>query len=204
MSQNNETVQVFLHPLWGLFAILVIGVPLFFLWSQAPTIIPEHYGQAPSFRLSNQQNQPVSTESLKGKMTVVNFIFTRCPNICPTLTARMAALQDQIPAETASFVSITVDPTYDSPEILYSYAQRFEADHSRWYFLRGTEKETHEVIAGFQQAYEVVTGESDIPTILHSEKFILVDKNASIRGFFDDDPDGTNQLLRAIEALEEE
>lgn len=198
--QPNSPPKYFLHPLWGLFAIVILGFPLFFLFAgqQEP---PDTYGPAPSFQLSNQSGETVSKESILNKPTVVNFIFTRCQNVCPTLTARMVALQEQVPAEEALFLSFTVDPAYDSPAVLKQYADRFGVDHSRWHFLTGDQQNIQQTMRGFQQAYEIVTNEEEGPVILHSEKFILIDQKGDIRGFYDDNPEGTRELLQAIDYL---
>ena len=106
------------------------------------------------------------------------------------------------PAEDALLLSISVDPTYDTPAVLLDYGTKFDADFTRWHFLTGEEKQTRAVIESFQTVFEHAEQSSDTnPNILHSEQFILVDTFGEIRGFFDDSPEGLNELMRAIDAL---
>ena len=117
------------------------------------------------------------------------------------LTAKMAALQERIPAEEALFLSITVDPEYDTAEILKEYAKQFESDSSRWFFLTGPQDQVRSAIEQFQQTYELVEDSEESPNIMHSEKFVLLDQFGEIRGFFDDDPQELNQLIKSLDAL---
>ena len=114
----------------------------------------------------------------------------------------MAQIQERVPAKDALLISITVDPNYDQPNILTTYGQQFEANFDRWYFLTGEEPMVRSIIDDFQLHFErsETTGE-DVPNIRHSEKFVLVDQFGEIRGFFHDDPNGINKLLRAIDQL---
>ena len=195
-SQQKSTV--FLSPWWSLYALLVLGFPIFALVSyEAP---PEDYGAVAPFTLQNQLGQKIDVETIDQPM-IVNFIFTRCPNVCPTITAKMAILQEHLREHDVQLISITVDPQYDTPEILFTYAEQFGADSTRWFFLTGEEKYIRSVVEGFQQTYQRVNTDDAVPNIMHSEKFILLDKEAHIRGFFDDDPKGLNQLMRTISAL---
>ena len=195
-SEQHSTV--FLSPWWALYALLVLGFPIFALVTYKDP--PEDYGVVAPFTLQNQLDQTVDIRTINQPM-VVNFIFTRCPNVCPTITAKMAILQEHLAGYDVQLISITVDPQYDTPEVLFTYAEQFEADSTRWFFLTGEEKYIRSVVESFQQTYQRVNTDDAVPNIMHSEKFILLDKEAHIRGFFDDDPKGLNQLMRTISAL---
>lgn len=207
-TANPDTVNIdsapstdkrpFISPWWGIYIILVIGIPLFYLLTYHPE--PEKYDIVPPFVLQTQNGENFMLGQ-NDQPVIVNFIFTRCPNICPLLTAKMATLQDRIPAEDALFLSITVDPSYDNGKILKEYGQKFGADFSRWHFLTGDETTITSIIASFQQYYEILDASDSVPNIAHSEKFVLLDEFGHIRGFFDDDPEGLNRLVKDLKAL---
>ncbi|MEC7984791.1 MAG: SCO family protein [Myxococcota bacterium] len=185
-----------LSPWWGLFAIFSIGFPLFFLFKPPPL---EDYGALPSFSLLDQNQREITQEDFQGSVSISNFIFTRCKDVCPALSTRMAHVQESIPS--AKLFSITVDPEYDTPTILKEYANRFNADHESWRFLTGSKEQQHTVTRGFQQAYERQNTDEKNPVILHSQKFILVDKNGHIRGFYPDNAQGTKDLISDYHSL---
>jgi len=111
----------------------------------------------------------------------------------------MAHIHEKIPK--AALFSITVDPEYDKPDVLKTYANRFQANHKLWRFLTGSKEEQHKITRGFQQAYERQNNDEKNPIILHSQKFILVDKDGHIRGFYPDTAKGTKSLLRDYHSL---
>jgi protein SCO1 len=97
-------------------------------------------GAAPDFALISQDGAEVTLESLRGKVVAVAFIYTFCPDICPMLTDKMARVQDELGADfgtDVAFVSITVDPERDTPEVLREYAAAFDANLAGWSFLTG-------------------------------------------------------------------
>jgi protein SCO1/2 len=96
---------------------------------------------APEFTLTSQDGAPVSLTDLRGKVVAVTFIFTMCTATCPVLTPMMSFVQDQLGSDFGAkiaFVSITVDPERDTPEVLKEYAQAFGANLAGWTFLTGT------------------------------------------------------------------
>jgi len=95
---------------------------------------------APVFTLTDQQERPLSLANLRGKVVAVTFIYTSCVDACPLLTAGFAALQKKLKEKGQKEVillSITTDPEIDTPKILKSYAKRYRADLSSWFFLSG-------------------------------------------------------------------
>ena len=164
------------------------------LWP-AP-IPPERFGQAPSFELTDQTGNSISNPQFGDKLWIVDFIFTRCPDVCPILSTKMKHLQDKIQQESApiKLVSITVDPRYDTPSILTEYAAQFGADDSIWKFLTGNDGDIQSTIEGFQQAVERMESDDDVPNILHSQRLVLVDAAGDVRGFYASDAEGLEQL----------
>ncbi len=141
-------------------------------------------GELPDFSLINQQGKRVGRSDLLGRVNVVSFMFTECAGPCPALIGQIARLRDDwksIPD--VQFVSISVDPERDVPEVLAAYALRFGAKDDRWHFLTGEEARVYDLI---RNGFRASVDESDGPhQILHSLKFAVVDKRGRIRAYLD-------------------
>jgi protein SCO1/2 len=108
--------------------------------------------KAPDFVLVNQDGQRFDSTRLRGKVVVLNFIFTTCTDVCPIFTANVAQLQRKLNQRHGAdlfFVSITTDPEVDSAKVLNAYARRYSADFKNWAFLTGSEAQLKEVWSGF-------------------------------------------------------
>lgn len=108
--------------------------------------------KAPEFILIDQDGKQFLSTNLRGKIVVLDFIYTTCTDVCPLFTVNFLRLQNQLKPEHKSgvfFVSITTDPEIDAPKILKAYAQRYGADFSSWAFLTGAEAQLKEVWKGF-------------------------------------------------------
>ena len=154
------------------------------------------FGPAPEFFLIERSGQKFSKQNLAGKPWIADFIFTNCPGQCPMMSSNMKRLQTLFPKETGlQFVSFTVDPDRDTPEVLSGYAGRYEAEKNRWFFLTGTKKEMNRVLTGF------FLSEVDQP-FMHSTRFILVDPAGQVRGYYDsEEPEKMNALIRDAKTL---
>ena len=142
----------------------------------------------PPFVLTDQLGQPFGTAQLAGKPWVGNFIFTRCAATCPSQTANLRDLQERLEklpgGANVQLISITVDPDHDTPDVLAAYADQAGADSANWHFLTGTREEVWELCkTGFKLAVADAPPEANT-LILHSDRFILVDPEGRIRGFF--------------------
>jgi protein SCO1 len=105
-------------------------------------------GPAPEFTLTNQDGKHVTLRELRGKVLAITFIFASCTDTCPLLTAKMAGIQNRLGSDfgsKVSFVSITVDPERDTPEVLKRYAEAHKANATGWVFLTGTQAEIRDV-----------------------------------------------------------
>jgi len=169
---------------------------------------PPVIAQLPSYELVDQRGQPFGGRELAGDVYVANFIFTRCSSICPLLTRAMALLQERFDERGIAeikLVSFTVDPEYDLPPRLQTYAETHGADPRRWTFVSGEpERITQLIEEGFTLGVGApeMHGESLIE-IAHSGKFVLVDGSGGIRGYYDSDVPGLDVVFRdAIRALE--
>jgi protein SCO1/2 len=163
----------------------------------------------PAFQLTNEQGKSFSSESLRGKIYVANFFFTRCGTICPKITSQVSRASDTFARdEDIQFISISVDPKFDTPDKLASYAKRFDADTSRWTFLTGEKKIIYPLILkGYHvpladaSEYDQAIKNPD-ETFIHSERLVLVDKSGVIRGFYDGtDKKEVDRLILEIKVL---
>lgn len=151
-------------------------------------------GVVPEFTLVNQDGEAVTLETLKGKPWVANFIFTRCKGPCPLMTSRMSEVSRKLArAKDVRLVTITVDPEYDTPEVLREYARAVEADTAQWQFLTGDPKAVEElVVKGFFQPL----AEDKDGSPVHSTRFVVVDAEGAIRSYQDGmDPEVVQKLL---------
>ncbi|MGP4080760.1 SCO family protein [Pseudalkalibacillus sp. R45] len=135
-----------------------------------------------SFNYTNQDGETVSLEDLKGKVWVVDFIFTSCNTVCPPMTNSMANLQKNIEKaglEDVQIVSFSVDPEVDTPKKLKEFGIKHHADFSNWHFLTGYEQ--GEIEAFTEESFKAAvqkTSASD--QVSHGTSFYLVDQNGTV------------------------
>jgi protein SCO1 len=199
---------------WGL---LLVTLTVFTVvgWSQWQRLRAESsatetlpvLGTVPDFSFTERSGRTVTLADLRGHVWVADFIFTRCGGPCPTMCATMAALQRSLAgAPEGRLVSFSVDPDYDTPEVLTKYASRFNADSARWLFLTGSRAEIHKLANNGLKLAVVNEGPGghrpEASEIVHSTKFALVDRASRIRGYYDGmDPAEQARLLPAIGTL---
>lgn len=139
-----------------------------------------------NFRFANQLGDTVEADALKGKILIVDYFFTRCPNPCPTLTKNMKRMQDAyLKSDTLiHFISFTVDPERDSVPVLKRYADSYKVRHNNWWMLTGEKSDIYNL--AFQEFKAGVVDGGQVDTaFLHTNKFYLLDKNRVIRGWYD-------------------
>ena len=160
----------------------------------------------PPFQLTDQSGSAFGSQQLRGKVWIASFIFSRCAGPCPMITSQMAQLQTQLSPHPAwddiRLVSISVDPEHDTPFVLAQYAKLAHADPAHWRFLTGNRPDVwHLVQSGFKLPVDQAEADDPMP-IVHSQKFVLVDRVGHIRGFYDGlETDGQHQLLADLERL---
>ena len=155
---------------------------------------------APDFSLVDQHGQTVSKQSLLGQPYVANFIFTTCHTVCPLLTAKMVRLQRSLPAAPLRFVSFSVDPANDTPEVLAAYAKSWNPEETRWHLLQTTDASLAAVAQGFRVTAQRTDGGVD--AVMPSSVFVLVDGRGVVRGVYDsEEPEAFQSLLRQAGAL---
>ncbi|HEY8375443.1 MAG TPA: SCO family protein [Nannocystis sp.] len=162
----------------------------------------------PAFELVDQDGQPFSRETMRGKVWVAGLIFTTCPSSCPKISRAMLDLQQRWARAGVDvhLVSFSVDPERDTPEVLKKYAGHLEADESRWRFVTGPREAVEAlVIGGFGSAMDRTAGPGGMIDIAHSTRLILIDADGNIRGHYStDDELGLDEVYhRAQHVLRE-
>ena len=154
--------------------VLVLSLAL--LWGKDFPV----FNTVPDFRLTAENGREFNGRDLAGKVWVANFIFTNCMGPCPRMTNEMRKVQDSLDKRLGvRFVSFTIDPERDTPEVLAAYGRRFRADPERWRFLTGEMKELHRLK---HDAFMLgdVNGQLE-----HSTKFVLIGRDMRVRGYYD-------------------
>lgn len=164
-------------------------------------------GSISDFELTERSGKTVTRADLQDSVTIVDFIFTYCGGICPIMTSQMKTLQDHFDARTPiRFLSISVDPERDTPKALSSFAKRYDADPERWWFLTG---DTYVIYRLCRESFMLTVErvgedklEADMEPVMHSPKFVLLDRDVRIRGYYDGTiPEEVDQLKRDVVKL---
>jgi protein SCO1 len=163
--------------------------------------------QVPSFKAIDQTSKQVTLDTLKGKVWITHFLFTRCPNICPPMTGNLSRVQQELKKAgvPAIMVSFTVDPEYDKPSVLKKFGQDHGADLSNWYFLTGYTFSNIQQISQVAFKGQISKVESDDPkTVLfnHPSQFYLVDQTGKVRKFYDGIHPNVKQIVDDVRSLQ--
>jgi protein SCO1/2 len=143
-------------------------------------------GPAPKFELINQDNKKITNETYKGKVYVLEFFFTTCPSICPKMNLSMLDIEDKFFGNpNFGIVSITIDPTHDTPAVLKAHAKLLGVKSSNWNFLTGDKAYIFNLA---NKGFNLYAGENSKVNggFEHSGLFALIDKNGNIRCRKDD------------------
>ena len=138
-------------------------------------------GPAPKFSLINQFNQPVTNETYKGKVYLVEFFFSTCPTICPLMNENMIKIQNHFEGNpNFGIVSITINPEHDTPEVLKAHTEHLGINNPTWNFLSG---EKNYIFDLANKGFNIYAGQNkDVDGgFEHSGLFALIDKNGNIR-----------------------
>ena len=157
------------------------------------------YGAVPGFQLTAQDGAAFDSKSLSGKVWVADFFFTTCPGPCPRMTSQMHEVQQAVVKNPdVKLVSFTIDPWHDTPPVLAEYA-RVHGASPGWFFLTGPQP-TLQMLDKDTFKLGDVDGK-----LTHSTRFVLVDRQAQIRGYYDtSEPDSIQRLISDIDSLAKE
>jgi protein SCO1/2 len=197
--------------LWGLLIValvlVVAATAVQRLRRPEPPPLPQILWSVPDFTLTNRDGRTVTLKDLAGAPWVADFIFTRCPASCPMMTARLARFNRGLPRDlSVRLVSFSVDPKYDTPSVLQTYAQSFKAP-DRWLFLTGDGEQIYRLSKegfklGIDNTPQAPTATPTAEPILHSTRFVLVDGEGRIRGYYEAfDEESMKKLERDLRTL---
>ncbi|MDA7716531.1 SCO family protein [Flavobacteriaceae bacterium] len=161
------------------------------------------YHSISNFSLTNQNGELINQEFYQNKIYIADFFFTTCPDICPKMTENMGYLQNELKNQTdVLLVSFSVTPNIDSVNVLRAYADLKGVDDSKWNLFTGSKKDIYELA---RKSFLVAKNDGDGGKydMIHTENFVLIDKENRIRGFYD----GTNEvemnkLLKDVKILQ--
>ncbi len=177
---------------------ILVGLSLAFACACARRSAPPVLAVLPDFAMTAvgpAAEVPFGRKDMLGKVWVADFVYTRCSGPCPLLTERLGKLGALLPAE-VGLLTVTVDPEADTPSRLRAYAEGYGCDPRRWVFLRGTVAQTYELLySGFRLPMSIDPKAAAQTRVMHSTRFVLVDKNGAIRGFYDGLGDLDNDVL---------
>ena len=209
-TQAQRGPRALLSSPWFWAALMgLIAIPAmrpFLRYEPAP---PPVLYQLPAYRLVDSSGAPFGSAELAGQVYVADFIFTRCGSICPLLTRAMQSLDEryrEAGVDGIRLVSISVDPQYDTPEILRQYEQAYGLDPGRFRLLTGPQSDIRSLITtGFRLDYDDGT-DADMPAaesaesedlieLAHTGKLFLVDQRGAVRGLYDIDEAGLDEVF---------
>ena len=163
------------------------------------------YHTVGNFKFINQNKDTISQKAIENKIYVADFFFATCQSICPQMSTSLIRVQDAFKTDNDFLIlSHSVNPSHDTSEVLLSYAGKYKAIKDKWHFLTGSKKEIYDLA---KDSYLVNALEDDgTPEgFLHSELFLLVDKQKRIRGMYDGtDSIAVNKLIEDIKLLKTE
>ena len=159
------------------------------------------YHRISDFSLLNQNGNYVTQEDYKNKIYVADFFFTTCPDICPIMTGNMLYLQENLKDTNVMLASFSVTPKIDTVEVLKEYSTLKGVDDSRWNLMTGDKKQIYDLA---RKSYLVAKAIPDGKNhgMIHTENFVLVDRDKRIRGYYDGtNIEDMNKLLDDIQIL---
>lgn len=162
--------------------LLMLGAGIWYWNSRSGSSLPV-VSRVPPFSLTTEAGATYTLDSLKNRVTIVDFIFSSCGGTCPMMSTRMSELQATLQGEPkVHFLSYSVDPETDTPEVLSAYAKGYGAVPGRWTFLTGDKKQIFDLT---RNGYHLGLDTEGLDAIIHSQKFVLVDRRGDIRGYYD-------------------
>ncbi|WP_169306749.1 SCO family protein [Cohnella pontilimi] len=168
------------------FPLIVLALCLalggYVLWSQNKGSSLPVQGQGEPFAYTDTEGKIVSLENTNGKVRLLYFFFSYCPDVCPPTTFLMSQAQEKLKkdglfGDKVQFLSVTIDPTRDTPERLKQFADQFDVDYAGWKFMRGDEKQTAELA----KKYQILVTKDDKGNFGHMNLIVLLDKKGQIR-----------------------
>jgi protein SCO1/2 len=172
-------------------------------WISPQSDTLKYFHKIPAFSLINQDSSRVTGKTLEGKIYVANFFFTTCPGICPQMTDNMGILQQEyLEDEDVMLISHSVTPNRDTVAKLKGYASKRNVQSKKWHLLTGDREQIYNLGRNAYFVEENMGIEKTIDDFLHTENFVLVDKQKHIRGIYNGlNKASIQQLIEDIKTL---
>jgi protein SCO1/2 len=165
------------------------------------------FGPAPEFQLTEQSGATYSSQSLAGRVTLLDFVYTHCTDACPLLSATFQQVQRKLSDEKllgsrVMLVSLSVDPLHDTPPVLAEYGQQFKADANGWKLLTGDWDQVYDVVTGFKVATRPPRPAADSPApggteLTHTTRIVLIDAQNQVRAYLEGQDATADDLVNA-------
>lgn len=158
----------------------------------------------PDFSFINQEGDIITQDYYKDKIYITDFFFTVCPGICPAMTKNMSRLQSEFLNDSeVLLLSHSVTPDYDTPAVLKDYAQRMGVNAAKWNLVTGDKELIYNLGRNHYFVEEDLGTTKNVNDFLHTENFILIDKNKRIRGIYNGlNKASVNQLIADVKTLQ--
>lgn len=162
----------------------------------------DKYHRVGSFKLTNQDGRITSENNYRNKIYITDFFFVTCPTICPKMTDQMHRVYNEFKNnDDIMFLSHTVMPEADSVPVLKEYANKLKVNSDKWNFVTGDKKQIYNLARKTYFA-AITEGDGGVNDFIHTENFVLVDKEKRLRGFYDGtSKKDVDRLIKDINAL---
>ncbi len=175
-------------------------------WFEKGTEAQKTFHQIPAFSFTNQEGKTITEETFKDKIYITDFFFTTCPGICPKMTANMDILQQEFKNDDEILLlSHSVTPEMDSVPVLKAYAENKGIDSKKWHLVTGDRSQIYDLGRNHYFVEEDLGETKTEDDFLHTENFVLIDKNRQIRGIYNGlNKTAVQQLIADIKTLQKE
>lgn len=162
----------------------------------------DKYHRVGAFKLTNQNGELTTENNYKNKIYITDFFFVTCPTICPKMTDQMHRVYNEFKDnDDIMFLSHTVMPETDSVPVLKEYANKLKVESGKWNFVTGDKKQIYNLARKTYFA-AITEGDGGVNDFIHTENFVLVDKEKRLRGFYDGtSKEDVDRLIEDIKAL---
>ena len=195
-------------PVFG--SVLALATLLSVLGCQAQPKL-DVFGSTPQFQLTDQTGATFSSQSLAGRVTLLDFVYTHCTDACPLLSATFQQTQRKLADEKllgsrVMLVSLSVDPQHDTPSVLAEYGQQFKADAKGWKLLTGDWDQVYDVVTGFKVATRPPRPAVDAPApggteLTHTTRIVLIDAQQQVRAYLEGQDATPDDLVNAVKRV---
>jgi len=192
--------------LMGAVALTILPMMQYFVMRAPPPI-----ASLGAWSLVDQDGQPLTNETLRGQVWIASFFFSRCPSICPAQQAdfeKILVHVDDLKSDTKKpirLVSFSVDPEFDTPAVLQTYAGKRGRPKDLWTFATGVEADLQELLVKRMMVHvgdrQPLPNQPELFDISHASKFVLIDQNGDVRGYWDTDETSRGNLINAARLL---